>query len=246
MTASLLGFERICLNSLDAVSDRDFAIEFNSFASILMMHLSRFSEELIIWSSAQFDFVDLGDAFCTGSSIMPQKKNPDVPELIRGKTSRVYGNMFNLLTLMKNQPLAYNKDNQEDKEPLFDTIDTLLGSLRVYADMMSVITVKADNMRQAALRGYATATDLADYLVRKGTPFRDAHEVVGLSVAYGIKHKKDLSELTLEELQQFSANIEQDVFEVLTLEGSVAARNHLGGTAPEQVKAAIQKARRQR
>ena len=246
MTASLLGFDRICLNSLDAVSDRDFAIEFNSFASILMMHLSRFSEELIIWSSAQFDFVDLGDAFCTGSSIMPQKKNPDVPELIRGKTSRVYGNMFNLLTLMKNQPLAYNKDNQEDKEPLFDTIDTLLGSLRVYADMMSVITVKADNMRQAALRGYATATDLADYLVRKGTPFRDAHEVVGLSVAYGIKHKKDLSELTLEELQQFSANIDQDVFEVLTLEGSVAARNHLGGTAPEQVKAAIKKARSQR
>lgn len=246
MTASLLGFDRICLNSLDAVSDRDFAIEFNSFASILMMHLSRFSEELIIWSSAQFDFVDLGDAFCTGSSIMPQKKNPDVPELIRGKTSRVYGNMFNLLTLMKNQPLAYNKDNQEDKEPLFDTIDTLLGSLRVYADMMSVITVKADNMRQAALRGYATATDLADYLVRKGTPFRDAHEVVGLSVAYGIKHKKDLSELTLAELQQFSANIDVDVFDVLTLEGSVAARDHLGGTAPEQVKAAIRKARSQR
>ena len=246
MTASLLGFDRICLNSLDAVSDRDFAIEFNSFASILMMHLSRFSEELIIWSSAQFDFVDLGDAFCTGSSIMPQKKNPDVPELIRGKTSRVYGNMFNLLTLMKNQPLAYNKDNQEDKEPLFDTIDTLLGSLRVYADMMSVITVKADNMRQAALRGYATATDLADYLVRKGTPFRDAHEVVGLSVAYGIKHKKDLSELTLAELQQFSANIDVDVFDVLTLEGSVAARDHLGGTAPEQVKAAIKKARSQR
>ncbi|KKN32196.1 hypothetical protein LCGC14_0816290 [marine sediment metagenome] len=246
VTAKLLGFERICQNSLDAVSDRDFAIEFNSFASILMMHLSRFSEELIIWSSAQFDFVDLGDAFCTGSSIMPQKKNPDVPELIRGKTSRVYGNMFNLLTLMKNQPLAYNKDNQEDKEPLFDTIDTLLGSLRVYADMMGAITVKADNMRQAALRGYATATDLADYLVRKGTPFRDAHEVVGLSVAYGIKHKKDLSELSLEELQQFSAHIEQDVFEVLTLEGSVAARDHLGGTAPNQVRKAIQKARTNR
>ena len=187
-TAELLGFERICQNSLDAVSDRDFAIEFNSFASLLMMHLSRFSEELIIWSSAQFDFVDLGDAFCTGSSIMPQKKNPDVPELIRGKTSRVYGNLFNLFTLMKNQPLAYNKDNQEDKEPLFDTIDTLLGSLRVYADMMNAITVKPDNMRQAALRGYATATDLADYLVRKGVAFRDAHEVVGLSVAYGIKH----------------------------------------------------------
>jgi argininosuccinate lyase len=243
MTAKLLNFDRICLNSLDAVSDRDFAIEFNSFASLLMMHLSRFSEELIIWSSAQFDFVDLGDAFCTGSSIMPQKKNPDVPELIRGKTSRVYGNMFNLLTLMKNQPLAYNKDNQEDKEPLFDTIDTLLGSLRVYADMMGVMTVKAENMRQAALRGYATATDLADYLVRKGTPFRDAHEVVGLSVAYGIQQRKDLSELSLEELQQFSDKIDADVFEVLTLEGSVAARNHLGGTAPEQVKAAITRAR---
>jgi argininosuccinate lyase len=244
MTANLLGFERICLNSLDAVSDRDFAIEFNSFASLLMMHLSRFSEELIIWSSAQFDFVDLGDAFCTGSSIMPQKKNPDVPELIRGKTSRVYGNMFNLLTLMKNQPLAYNKDNQEDKEPLFDTIDTLLGSLRVYADMMGVISVKADNMRQAALRGYATATDLADYLVRKGTPFRDAHEVVGLSVAYGIKQQKDLSEMSLDELRQFSSAIEADVFDVLTLEGSVAARNHLGGTAPEQVKLAIARARK--
>lgn len=242
-TAELLGFDRICQNSLDAVSDRDFAIEFNSFASLLMMHLSRFSEELIIWSSAQFDFVDLGDAFCTGSSIMPQKKNPDVPELIRGKTSRVYGNLFNLLTLMKNQPLAYNKDNQEDKEPLFDTIDTLLGSLRVYADMMAAITVKADNMRQAALKGYATATDLADYLVRKGVPFRDAHEVVGLSVAYGIEHNKDLSELSLEELQAFSSHIEQDVFTILTLEGSVAARNHLGGTAPEQVRKAVATAR---
>ena len=246
LTAKLLGFERICLNSLDAVSDRDFAIEFNSFASILMMHLSRFSEELIIWSSAQFDFVDLGDAFCTGSSIMPQKKNPDVPELIRGKTSRVYGNMFNLLTLMKNQPLAYNKDNQEDKEPLFDTIDTLLGSLRVYADMMAAITVKPENMRNAALRGYATATDLADYLVRKGVAFRDAHEVVGLSVAYGIEHNKDLSELTLEELQAFSDQISDDVFEVLTLDGSVAARDHLGGTAPNQVRSAIRYAHSQR
>ncbi|MDG1688146.1 MAG: argininosuccinate lyase [Gammaproteobacteria bacterium] len=242
--AELLGFDRMCQNSLDAVSDRDFAIEFNSFASVLMMHLSRFSEELIIWSSAQFDFVDLGDAFCTGSSIMPQKKNPDVPELIRGKTSRVYGNLFNLLTLMKNQPLAYNKDNQEDKEPLFDTIDTLLGSLRVYADMMGVMTVKPDNMRQAALRGYATATDLADYLVRKGVPFRDAHEVVGLSVAYGIEHQKDLSELSLAELQNFSSHIAEDVFEVLTLEGSVAARDHLGGTAPNQVRAAVAKARK--
>jgi argininosuccinate lyase len=245
VTAELLGFDRICQNSLDAVSDRDFAIEFNSFASLLMMHLSRFSEELIIWASAQFDFVDLGDAFCTGSSIMPQKKNPDVPELIRGKTSRVFGNMFNLLTLMKNQPLAYNKDNQEDKEPLFDTIDTLLGSLRVYADMMSAITVKPENMRNAALRGYATATDLADYLVRKNVPFRDAHEVVGLSVAYGIKQGKDLAELSLEELQQFSDHISEDVFDVLTLEGSVAARNHLGGTAPEQVKKAIELARSQ-
>ena len=243
-TAELLGFERICQNSLDAVSDRDFAIEFNSFASLLMMHLSRFSEELIIWSSAQFDFVDLGDAFCTGSSIMPQKKNPDVPELIRGKTSRVYGNLFNLLTLMKNQPLAYNKDNQEDKEPLFDTIDTLLGSLRVYADMMGVMTVKPDNMRQAALRGYATATDLADYLVRKGVPFRDAHEVVGLSVAYGIEHQKDLSELSLAELQNFSSHITEDVFDVLTLEGPFAARDHLGGTAPNQVRAAVAKARK--
>ncbi len=242
-TAELLGFDRICRNSLDAVSDRDFAIEFNSVASLLMMHLSRFSEELIIWSSAQFDFVDLGDAFCTGSSIMPQKKNPDVPELVRGKTSRVYGNLFNLLTLMKNQPLAYNKDNQEDKEPLFDTIDTLLGSLRVYADMMAVITVKKDNMRLAALKGYATATDLADYLVRKAVPFRDAHEIVGLSVAYAIKHGKDLSALQLSELRQFSEQIDEDVFTVLTLEGSVAARNHLGGTAPQQVLKAVQRAR---
>lgn len=246
MTAELLGFDRICLNSLDAVSDRDFAIEFNSFASILMMHLSRFSEELIIWSSAQFNFVDLGDSFCTGSSIMPQKKNPDVPELIRGKTSRVYGNMFNLLTLMKNQPLAYNKDNQEDKEPLFDTIDTLLGSLRVYADMMAVMTVKEESMRNAALSGYATATDLADYLVRKGVAFRDAHEVVGLSVAYGIEHNLDLSEMSLETLQSFSDQITEDVFDVLTLEGSVAARDHLGGTAPNQVRAAIRYARSQR
>lgn len=242
-TAELLGFDRICRNSLDAVSDRDFAIEFNSVASLLMMHLSRFSEELIIWSSAQFDFVDLGDAFCTGSSIMPQKKNPDVPELVRGKTSRVYGNLFNLLTLMKNQPLAYNKDNQEDKEPLFDTIDTLLGSLRVYADMMAVITVKKDNMRLAALKGYATATDLADYLVCKAVPFRDAHEIVGLSVAYAIKHGKDLSALQLSELRQFSEQIDEDVFTVLTLEGSVAARNHLGGTAPQQVLKAVQRAR---
>ncbi len=243
ITANLLGFNRICLNSLDAVSDRDFAIEFTSFASLLMMHLSRFSEELIIWSSTQFDFIDLGDAFCTGSSIMPQKKNPDVPELIRGKTSRIYGNMLNLFILMKNQPLAYNKDNQEDKEPLFDTIDTLLESLQVYTCIMSAIHVKSDNMRYAALRGYTTATDLADYLVRKNVPFREAHEVVGLSVIYGIKHNKELAQFSLNELQQFSPLISDDVFKILTIESSVAARNHIGGTAPEQVKFAVKVAR---
>ena len=243
-TADLLGFDRVCLNSLDAVSDRDFAIEFSSVASILMMHLSRFSEELIIWSSAQFDFIDLGDAFCTGSSIMPQKKNPDVPELIRGKTSRAFGQHITLLTLMKNQPLAYNKDNQEDKEPLFDLTDTLLGALHVYADMMPALTVKADKMRQAALQGYATATDLADYLVRKGVTFRDAHDIVGQSVAYAIAHQQDLSELSLSQLRQFSDKIEQDVFTILTLEGSVAARDHLGGTAPRQVRYAVAQARK--
>ncbi len=245
MTAELLGFDRICLNSLDAVSDRDFAIEFTSFASLLMMHLSRFSEELIIWSSDQFDFIDLGKAFCTGSSIMPQKNNPDIPELIRGKTSRVYGNMFNLFTLMKNQPLAYNKDNQEDKEPLFDTVDTLLGSLLIYSDMMGTIAVNHDNMQRSASRGYATATDLADYLVRKNIPFRDAHRVVELIIDYSIKHDKGLVELSLDELQQFSDLIGSDVAEVLTPEGSVAARNHIGGTSPEQVRLAINLARKQ-
>jgi len=244
-TARELGFERICQNSLDAVSDRDFAIEFTSFASLLMMHMSRFSEELVLWTSSQFNFVDLGDSFCTGSSIMPQKKNPDVPELVRGKTGRVYGNMISLLTLMKAQALAYNKDNQEDKEPLFDTIDTIKGSLKVYADMMAKLEVKRDHMREAAFRGFSTATDLADYLVRKGVPFRDAHEVVGKAVRLGVDTKRDLSEMKLEELQQFSTAIGEDVFEVLTLEGSVAARNHLGGTAPQQVKLAIQKAREQ-
>ncbi len=245
MTAELLGFDRICLNSLDAVSDRDFAIEFTSFASLLMMHLSRFSEELIIWSSDQFDFIDLGKAFCTGSSIMPQKNNPDIPELIRGKTSRVYGNMFNLFTLMKNQPLAYNKDNQEDKEPLFDTVDTLLGSLLIYSDMMGTIAVNHNNMQRSASRGYATATDLADYLVRKNIPFRDAHRVVELIIDYSIKHDKGLVELSLDELQQFSDLIGSDVAEVLTPEGSVAARNHIGGTSPEQVRLAINLARKQ-
>ncbi|ASK21161.1 argininosuccinate lyase [Halomonas sp. N3-2A] len=243
VTAELLGFDRPAENSLDAVSDRDFAIEFTSFASILLMHLSRMSEELVLWTSAQFDFIDLPDRFCTGSSIMPQKKNPDVPELVRGKTGRVYGHLMALLTLMKSQPLAYNKDNQEDKEPLFDAVDTVRDCLKAFADMVPAIEPKKDSMYEAARRGFSTATDLADYLVRNGVAFRDAHEIVGQSVAYGLKTKKDLSEMTLEELQQFSATIEQDVFEVLTLEGSVAARNHIGGTAPDQVRAAASRAR---
>ena len=242
-TAELLGFERICNNSLDGVSDRDFAIEFLSAASIVMMHLSRFSEELILWSSAQFDFIELPDSFCTGSSIMPQKKNPDVPELVRGKTGRVYGNLTSMLTIMKSQPLAYNKDNQEDKEPLFDTVDTLKACLHIFADMVPTIKAKRDNMYNSTKKGYTTATDLADYLVKKGLPFRDAHEVVGLSVAYGLKMQKDLSKLSLEELQEFDARIENDVFDVLSLEGSLCARDHLGGTAPNQVKQAIKTAR---
>ncbi|MCG6936515.1 MAG: argininosuccinate lyase [Proteobacteria bacterium] len=242
-TARELGFAAIAENSLDAVSDRDFAIEFVSDMAILMMHLSRFSEELVLWSSAQFDFVDLGDSFCTGSSIMPQKKNPDVPELVRGKTGRVYGHLMSLLTLMKGQPLAYNKDNQEDKEPLFDTLDNVKGCLRLFADMMPQISVKRDNMREAALRGFSTATDLADYLVRNGVPFRDAHEIVGQVVRYGVDNGKDLSEMSLPELHQFSEVIEADVFDVLTLDGSVAARDHIGGTAPQQVRAAIGRAR---
>lgn len=242
-TAQLLGFDAPAENSLDAVSDRDFAIEFTAAAALLMTHLSRFSEELILWSSTQFSFVDLPDRFCTGSSIMPQKKNPDVPELVRGKTGRVTGNLIALLTLMKAQPLAYNKDNQEDKEPLFDTIDTVRGSLKVYADMMPALRVKRDNMARAARSGFSTATDLADYLVRRGLAFRDAHEVVGKAVRYGVDAGKDLAEMTLEELRQFSSVIEGDVFDVLTLEGSVAARDHLGGTAPAQVRTAIQRAR---
>jgi argininosuccinate lyase len=243
MTAELLGFERISQNSLDGVSDRDFAIEFTAFAATFLMHLSRFSEELVLWSSAQFNFIDLPDRFCTGSSIMPQKKNPDVPELVRGKTGRVYGHLISLLTLMKSQPLAYNKDNQEDKEPLFDTVDTVRGSLRAFADMVPAIIVNRDVTYKAAKRGFSTATDLADYLVNKGLPFRDAHEVVGLAVAHGLKTGQDLSEMSLETLQGFHGSITDDVFEVLTLEGSVSARNHLGGTAPEQVKAAIARAK---
>ncbi|MDT8398694.1 MAG: argininosuccinate lyase [Pseudomonadales bacterium] len=243
LSASLLGFDRPSENSLDSVSDRDFAIELTAAASLLMIHLSRFSEELVLWTSSQFDFIDLPDRFCTGSSIMPQKKNPDVPELVRGKSGRVSGHLVSLLMLMKSQPLAYNKDNQEDKEPLFDTLDTLKDCLQAYADMVPAIKAKKDNMRMAALRGFATATDLADYLVKKGMPFRDAHEVVGKTVAYCVANNEDLTSISLARLQEFSAQIGPDVFSVLTLEGSVNARNHIGGTAPAQVKAAIARAR---
>jgi len=244
MVAKYLGFDGVCENSLDAVSDRDFAIEFTAAGALLMMHLSRFSEELILWSSPRFAFIDIADRFCTGSSIMPQKKNPDVPELVRGKTGRVNGNLVALLTLMKGQPLAYNKDNQEDKEPLFDTADTLIVTLEIYADMLDGISVNKANMRQAAFEGFATATDLADYLVKKGMPFRDAHEVVALAVKHGVKKDCDLADLPLKELQQFSNMITDDVYSVLTLEGSVASRDHIGGTAPAQVKQAIQRARK--
>lgn len=238
-TAELLGFERISQNSLDAVSDRDFAIEFASNASLIMMHLSRFSEELILWSSAQFDFISLPDSFCTGSSIMPQKKNPDVPELVRGKTGRVTGNLISLLTIMKGQPLAYNKDNQEDKEPLFDSVETIYSCLRIFADMVPNIHANRENMLHSAIKGYTTATDLADYLVKKGLPFRDAHDVVGKAVAYGINSDKDLSEFSLEELQEFNSDIDSDVFDAISLEGSINSRNHLGGTSPKQILNAI-------
>lgn len=242
-TAQLLGFDAPTENSLDSVSDRDFAIEFCAFASILLTHMSRMSEELVLWTSSQFQFIDLPDRFCTGSSIMPQKKNPDVPELVRGKTGRVNGHLIALLTLMKSQPLAYNKDNQEDKEPVFDAIDTVKDCLRAFADMVPAIQPRKEKMYEAAKRGFSTATDLADYLVRRGVAFRDAHEIVGKSVAYGVQTGKDLSEMSLAELQQFSTVIAQDVFAVLTLEGSVAARNHIGGTAPAQVKSAVLRAK---
>lgn len=242
-TAQLLDFDTIAQNSLDAVSDRDFVIEFTAAAALLMMHLSRFSEELILWSSAQFNFIELSDAFCTGSSIMPQKKNPDVPELVRGKTGRVYGHLFSLLTLMKSQPLAYNKDNQEDKEPLFDTVDTLKGSLRVFADMIPTMQVHRTQMRTAAQRGFTTATDLADYLVGKGLPFRDAHEIVGKAVRHCLDKGCDLDALTLAEFNKLSPLIGNDVFEILTLSGSINARNHLGGTSPAQVRKAVQRLR---
>ena len=244
MVAKELGFDGVCENSLDAVSDRDFAIEFCSAAALTMTHLSRFCEELIIWMNPRFAFVDLADRFCTGSSIMPQKKNPDVPELIRGKTGRVNGHLVALLTLMKGQPLAYNKDNQEDKEPLFDTVDTLTASLRVFADMVGGIKVNVAAMRRAALEGFATATDLADYLVKKGLPFREAHEAVAQAVKFADGRHCDLADLKLEELQQFSALVEDDVFAALTLEGSLESRSHIGGTAPARVKAAIAKARK--
>ncbi|KQV91960.1 argininosuccinate lyase [Pelomonas sp. Root1237] len=237
--AKTLGMEGVCQNSLDAVSDRDFAIEFSSAATLVMLHISRLSEELILWMSQNFGFIALPDAFCTGSSIMPQKKNPDVPELARGKTGRVVGHLVGLVTLMKGQPLAYNKDNQEDKEPLFDTVDTLKDTLRIFADMLAGLTVKPEAMRAAALKGHATATDLADYLVKKGVAFRDAHEVVAHAVKTATAKGVDLAALSLDELKAFDARIEADVFEVLSLEGSLNARNVLGGTAPAQVRAQV-------
>jgi argininosuccinate lyase len=255
MVARTLGFDGVCENSLDAVSDRDFAIEFTAAASLIMTHLSRFSEELILWSSPRFGFVDIADRYCTGSSIMPQKKNPDVPELVRGKTGRVNGHLVALLTLMKGQPLAYNKDNQEDKEGLFDTVDTLIDTLTIYADMLRPpvvedgVVVKAgfkvnkEAMRRAVLEGFATATDLADYLVKKGLPFRDAHEAVARAVRHAESKGCDLADLPLDELRQFSELVAEDVHVVLTPEGSLASRKHIGGTAPEQVRQAIARAR---
>ncbi|MEO6562500.1 MAG: argininosuccinate lyase [Nitrosospira sp.] len=242
--ARQLKFDGVCENSLDAVSDRDFAIEFCAAAALVMTHLSRLSEELILWMNPAFGFIDLADRFCTGSSIMPQKKNPDVPELVRGKTGRVNGHLVALLTLMKAQPLAYNKDNQEDKEPLFDTVDTLTDTLRIYADMLAGVRVNADAMRNAVMRGYATATDLADYLTKKGMPFREAHEAVARAVRFAEQSGRDLGALTLEELKYFSHFIDEDIFDVLTLEGSINSRNHIGGTAPIQVCEAITRARK--
>ena len=243
--AAELGFDGVCENSLDAVSDRDFAIEFCAAASLTMMHFSRMSEELVLWMNPRLAFVRIADRFCTGSSIMPQKKNPDVPELARGKTGRVYGHLMSLLTLMKGQPLAYNKDNQEDKEPLFDVVDTLTDTLRIFAEMIAGVSARPENMRDALRQGFATATDLADYLTRKGLPFRDAHEAVGLAVRRAEELGVDLPQLSLAELQRFSPLVEEDIFTVLTVEGSLASRRHIGGTAPEQVRAAISRARQQ-
>ncbi len=244
--AEQLGFDGVTRNSLDSVSDRDFALEFCAASSILMMHLSRLSEELILWSSADFDFVELTDAFCTGSSIMPQKKNPDVPELVRGKTGRVYGNLISLLTLMKALPLAYNKDMQEDKEPLFDTIDTVKGSLKIFAEMIAEMKVRAENMRVAAARGFSTATDVADYVVRKGLPFRQAHEVVGKTVRYCIENNKDIPELSIDEFKEFSDLIDEDIYDYVTLDASVNARRATGGTAREAVEREIARARKEK
>ncbi|MFA5514651.1 MAG: argininosuccinate lyase [Desulfuromonadales bacterium] len=244
--AEQLGFAGVTRNSLDSVSDRDFAIEFCADSAILMMHLSRLAEELVLWSSADFAFVELTDAFCTGSSIMPQKKNPDVPELVRGKSGRVYGNLISLLTLMKSLPLAYNKDMQEDKEPLFDTLDTVKGSLKIFADMIAGMGVRRDNMRAAAARGFSTATDIADYLVRQGLPFRQAHEVVGKTVRYCIEQGKDIPELSLEEFRHFHPQIGSDIYDHVTLDASVNARKATGGTAREAVEREIGRARRER
>ncbi|CAN5138807.1 argininosuccinate lyase [soil metagenome] len=238
-----LGFDEVCRNSLDAVSDRDFAIEFTACASLIMIHVSRLSEELILWMSPRMGFIDLPDRFCTGSSIMPQKKNPDVPELARGKTSRVLGHFVSLSTLMKAQPLAYNKDNQEDKEPLFDTVDTVADTLAIFAELVAGIEVRPDAMRAAALQGFATATDLADWLVRRGVPFRDAHETVARAVRYCVDKGCDLSDLPLDELQSLAPQADASVYAVLTLEGSVAARDHVGGTAPSQVRAQVERHR---
>lgn len=245
MVAKKLGFDGVCKNSLDAVSDRDFAIEFCACAALIMTHLSRLSEEFVLWMNPSFGFISLADRFCTGSSIMPQKKNPDVPELVRGKTGRVNGHLVALLTVMKAQPLAYNKDNQEDKEPIFDSIDTLNDTLSIYADMLTGINVNKDAMRNAAMHGYATATDFADYLVKKGLPFRDAHEVVAKAVRFAENKNLDLSKLTLPELKNFSRLVEKDIFMVLTLEGSIQSRDHIGGTAPSQVRIAIKQARKE-
>ncbi len=241
--ADQLGFDSLSSNSLDAVSDRDFVIEFCSFASILLMHMSRMSEELVLWASQQFEFIELPDRFCTGSSIMPQKKNPDVPELVRGKSGRVFGHLVSILTLMKSQVLAYNKDNQEDKEPLFDTIDTVKSCLRVYADMVPHLQFKHEQLAQALNKGYATATDLADYLVSKGVAFRDAHEVVGRAVRIALDQTKELSELDLQQYQALSQVIDADVYAVLSAAGSAQSKNLVGGTCPEQVKKQISAAR---
>ena len=239
MTCKLLGFDRPSRNSLDAVSDRDFLIEFNATASLIMVHLSRMCEEIILWASEAYKFINIGDAFCTGSSIMPQKKNPDIAEIVRGKSGRVIGNLNALLVIMKSQPLAYNRDNQEDKEPVFDTVDTVASSLQVFAAMIPSISFNRQTMENAALKGYATATDLAEYLVRLNVPFRDAHEIVGSAVQYAIQKNKPLSDLTLNELQNFGEMIQEDVYQVLTLNGSINSRSHFGGTAPARVQEAL-------